>query len=44
MAGTLLASFTAQLDATFEEARAECDAVRAQHGEWLAETIQQHGI
>lgn len=35
-----LSSIIASLDATFEESRAECDATRVQHGEWLRETLE----
>ena len=37
----MLASFVASLDATYEEFRAECDASREQHGEWLRETLER---
>ena len=37
----MLASFVASLDATYAEFRAECDASREQHGEWLRETLER---
>ena len=35
-------SFLASLDKSFDEARAECDAARAQHGEWLTQLVQNN--
>ena len=40
-AGAMLASIVSALDASFEEFRAECDALRGTHGEWLRETMAQ---
>jgi hypothetical protein len=37
----MLHAIVASLDASFDDFRAECDAAREQHGEWLRETLER---